>query len=247
MNERINAIFGQGGMGSQMPKRRVLLILGLVILFLFGYLFKRGVIDQPGLVTVVGEGRVTVKPEMVKFTLGVQTISPSATQAVADNNRLVASLVDVLKGVSVAEQDIDLAYVRVISPQIELGQTSFTAVNSAQVTLRNINQFDSLVVQLYAQGATSITDILFTTDNSRELEKEAVALAIRDAKARGKELAQASGKWLGRMISLTTAEAGEAGALSGQTSAPTGFTGSVVSSPSQIEIVRTASLVFELR
>jgi uncharacterized protein YggE len=247
MNERIKAIFGQGGVSGQVRQRKVVLVLALVAVVVFGWLFKRAVIDRPGLVTVVGEGRVKIKPEMVKFTLIVQNISGSATVALSDNNRLVRDLIEVLKGAGVKEEDIELAYVRIIPPQAELGQTSFQAVNSAQVTLRQIAQFDNLVVQLYSRGATSLTNIIFTTQNSKELEKQAVELAIKDAKQRGKELAKVSGKWLGRMVSLTTAEAGEAGALSGEAAQVSGFTGAVVSSPSQIQIIRQASVVFELR
>ena len=59
-------------------------------------------------------------------------------------------------------------------------------------------------------------------------------------------MAKAANKRLGRMVSIATAEVGEAGALSGQT-AKGDFTGAISASPSQIEITRQASIVFELR
>ena len=108
------------------------------------------------------------------------------------------------------------------------------------MTLRNVGQFDSLFNTLYASGVQSIANIVFTASNAKSLEKQAVNLAVLDAKERAKEMAKFFNKVFGRMVSVTTSEAGGAGALSG-----TSQGGS--QSPAQIEIVRQASLVFELR
>jgi len=227
--------------------KKLILVGGAVLFLLTGWLVKRNWLDRPTLITVIGEGKVQVKPELVKFTLAVRNTAPSATLAMADNNRLVRDLVLVLKNAGVQEEDIRLAYVRVIPPQTALGQTNYQAVNSASVTLRDISQFDNLAMQLYANGATSISNIVFTTENSRDLEKQAVAKAIKEAKQRAQELAKASGKRLGRMVSIATVEAGEAGALSGKANKESGFGGAITASPAQIEITRQASIVFELK
>jgi len=222
-------------------------VVGVLVLLIAGCLLKIQLLDRPTLVTVVGEGRIKIVPQMVKFTMTIINTSPTATQALADNNRIVKDLISVLKTNGVQESDISLSYVRVIPPQATLGQTSFQAINSADVTLKDISKFDNLVFQLYANGAQSLTNILFTVENSRELEKQAVAQAILDAKQRAKEMAKVSGKRLSRMISIATVEIGEAGALAGQAAKPTDLEGVITASPSQIEIVRQASVVFELR
>jgi len=229
-------------------KGKKLRLAGTIILvLLLGWIIKRNFINQPALITVVGEGKVEAKPDMVKFNLAVQNTAPNATLAIADNNRIIRDLISVMKNNGIKEDDIQIAYVRVIPPQTTLGQTSYQAINSADVTLRNITMFDNLVMQLYANGATSITNIIFTTENSRDLEKQAVAQAIKEAKQRAKELAKASGKRLGRMVSIATEEVGEAGAIAGQTGKKENFGSAVTASPSQIEIIRQASIVFELK
>jgi len=218
----------------------------VVILLLVGLLVKVTWFDKITMITVVGEGKVKVAPQMVKFSVAVLNISSTSTQALADNNRMVRDVVSILKTSGIAEADIQLSYVRLVPPQASLGQTSWQAVNSADVTLRDITKFDNLVIQLYANGAQSISNIMFTTENSLALEKQAVALAIKESQIRAKELAKASGKRLGRMVSIATAEAGEAGALSGQAKS-SDLGGVITSSPSQIEIIRQASIVWELR
>lgn len=215
-------------------------LIGLVLILGF-WLLKVNYFDQPTLITAVGEGKVLVKPEMVTFTLNLFNSSASATGAINDNNRLVKDAVLILKNNGVLEKDILTSYVRVVPPTASLGLTQYQAVNTVDATLRNVNQFDSLFNALYASGVQSVTNIVFTTADSKSLEKEAVNLAVLDAKERAKEMAKSFGKTFGRMVSVTTSEAGGAGALSGTTQ------GNTQASPSQIEIVRQASLVFELR
>lgn len=215
-------------------------LIGLVLILGF-WLLKVNYFDQPTLITAVGEGKVSVKPEIVTFTLNLFNYSASATGAVNDNKRLTNDVTLILKNNGVSEKDILTSYVRIMpsTPGV-LGQAQYQAVNTVDATLRNVNQFDSLFNALYASGAQSITNIVFTTPDAKSLEKQAVNLAVLDAKERAKEMAKSFNKAFGRMVSVTTSEAGGAGALSGTSRGDS-------QSPAQIEIVRQASLIFELR
>ena len=228
---------------EKMGKKPVWLIAAVLVVLFLGYWFF---IRTPALITVVGEGRVKVTPTIVKFSVTVNNISSSATLGIADNNRLMRNLISTAKANGVLDGDISSSYVRVIPPSQLTGVTAYQAVNAVTITLKDVSKFDNLVVALYNTGAQSISNIVFTVEDSRDLEKEAVADAIKDAKSRAKEIARASGKFLGKMRSVTTMEVGEAGALSGEV-AQAAAGGVLSSSPSQIEIVRQASLVFELR
>ncbi|MBI5465046.1 SIMPL domain-containing protein [Candidatus Gottesmanbacteria bacterium] len=223
------------------------LILGILVLFVGGWFVKTNYIDRPTLITVIGEGKVRATPETVKFTVTLANTAANATTAVSEIYRFVKEVFSLLKGSGVEEKDIIVSYVRVIPPTAALGQTNYQAINAIDVTLRNLASFDNLVNALYFLGAQSVSNIVFTTQDSKTLEKEAVAKAIEDAQGRVKEIAKASGKRVGRMVSIQTVEVGEAGALSGEAPRETGFGGQVSASPSQIEIVRQASIVFELR
>lgn len=216
-------------------------------MILAGWFVKSRYIDRPTLITVMGEGKVKVRPEMVRLTVGVTNIGGTATLAIADNNRLTKEMVSQAKARGVDEHDIRTAYVRVIPPSTTLGRNDYQAVNAIDVTLKDISQLDDLVKSLYAAGARIITNIVFTIENSRDLEKEAVAKAIEDARVRVLEIAKDSRKRLSRTVSIRTAEVGEAGALAGEIASEVTFEGLVSTSPSQIEIVRQATIVFELR
>jgi len=203
-----------------------------------------GVFQKPALLTVSSEGAVKVAPTMVKFTVGVVNRADNAATALTENDRLTRSMINLLKGAGVEESGIVMAYARVVPPS--LTQPIYQAVNAIDVTLSDLTRFDSLVISLYANGAVSVSNILFTTENSQELEKQAVAEAIKEAQVRANEIARTAGKRLGRMVSVQTAEIGEAGALAGEAARAT-FDQPTISSPSQIEIRRTAAIIFEMR
>ncbi len=192
---------------EKMCKKPVWLKVAVLVIVFLGYWFF---LRTPALITVVGEGRVKVEPTIVKFSVTVSNISSSATLGIADNNRLMRNLISTAKANGVLDGDISSSYVRVIPPSQLTGVTAYQAVNAATITLKDVSKFDNLVVALYSTGAQSISNIVFTVEDSRDLEKEAVADAIKDAKSRAREIARASGKFLGKMRSVATIEVGEA-------------------------------------
>ena len=222
-------------------KTKILIFLVVILAGLFVYF---NFLNKPTLITIVGVGRATAKPQQVKFSVAVINSSVSSTQAITENIRIVNDLISVLKQNGVAENDITSSYVRLVPSGTT--QLTYQAVNSIDAVLKDLSKFDGLVIQLYGSGAISVSNIVFTTADSQTMEKEAVALAIKEAKLRGKELAKATGKSLGRMVSVATGEVGEAGAVSGSGSTQD-VSGAFQASPSQIQITRQASIVFELR
>jgi hypothetical protein len=222
-------------------------ILGLAILVLLGWFAKIKFIDQPTLITVIGEGKVNTQPEMVKFTVNLSNTADSALVALTENNRLKSDTISMIKNAGVNEKDIVVSYVRIIPSATTLNINYYQAINAIDVALSDLSKFDNLVSGLYSIGIRSVSNIVFTTQNSETLEKEAIGRAITNAQLRAKEMAKSVGKKVGRMVSIQATETGEAGALSGLTPSQKEIEGPSLASPSQIEIVRQALVVFELR
>jgi uncharacterized protein len=219
-----------------MERTKLLIIIGILLALGSILWLDENVIRRPVLITVAGEGKVTAKPDMVMFTVTLVNTASSAQIAIADNRLLSANVVIALKNSGVVEKDIVASYARVV-PTTDMAK--YQGVNSLNVTLRDVAKFDPLFNQLYAVGAQSITNIVFTTANDKSVEKQAIDKAIAEAESRAKEIGKSTNKAVGRMLSITTGEVGGSGATVGQTSA--------TSTPSEIEIVRQASIVYELR
>ncbi|MFH0864289.1 MAG: SIMPL domain-containing protein [Candidatus Gottesmanbacteria bacterium] len=227
-------------------KSHLTMLLIIVIIALGGLLIKSLYFDKLTLITVTGTGTVNIAPTKVQMTVTFANSDKSATNALAANGQLAKNLMNVAKANSVADKDIVISYSRVVGSST--GEGAFQAVNTLDLTLNSLANFDKLVSSLYAGGAYSVSNIIFTTENSKDLEKQAVNLAIDDAKVRANEVAKKLGKRVVRVNSIATQEVGEAGALSGTASSGSQFGGGELStSPTKIDIIRQASIVFELR
>jgi len=225
--------------------KKIVKVLAVIVILLAIWLIKVNFFNNPTLITVTGEGKVLAQPEMVTFTIGLTNSSDSALNAINDNNRIKNDLINVIKTEGgVWEKDIVVSYPRVIPPTAGVSN-AYQAVNTIGVTLNDINRFDNLVNKLYSSGIYSLSNIVFMTQNSENLEKEVIDLAVKNGQARAKELARSMRKRVGRMVTIQTTEVGAAGALVGKTQSQEG--GQFMASPSQIEIVRQASIVFELK
>ncbi len=223
---------------------RLLKLTIFLFVIILIYSIVKVYVDKPTLITVTGTGKVNVAPTQVTMTVTFANEDKTAQEALANNTRLAKTLMETAKQNGVSEKDMIVAYARVVPPGS--GIVTYQAVNTLDLTLRNLNNLDKLVSSLYGAGTVSVSNIVFTTENSQVWEKQAVEKAVADAQSRASEMAQKMGKRVGRIVSLATQEAGGAGALSGQASTATTLGGVVLSSPSMIEISRQASIVFEL-
>jgi len=220
-----------------MDRKKLLLgvLLVIVLVFLYQYFSK------PTLITVTGTGKVKVQPTQVIMVVTVANGAIGGNQTLNDNKTLTNKIIASAKRSGISQTDIEVAYAQMTPTDLGKGQVFYQAVNTIGLTLKNLKKFNQVVNQLYADGAYSVGNIVFTTENSQETEKQAVANATYDAQQRVTEIAKSLHKSVGRMVSVTTSEVGSSGAVSGQGGS------SVASSPDQIEIQRQASIVFELR
>ncbi len=217
-----------------MDRKKLLLgvLLVIVLVFLYQYFSK------PTLITVTGTGKVKVQPTQVIMVVTVANGAIGGNQTLNDNKTLTNKIIASAKRSGISQTDIEVAYAQMTPTDLGKGQVFYQAVNTIGLTLKNLKKFNQVVNQLYADGAYSVGNIVFTTENSQETEKQAVANATYDAQQRVTEIAKSLHKSVGRMVSVTTSEVGSSGAVSGQGGS------SVASSPDQIEIQRQASIVF---
>ncbi len=96
-------------------------------------------------ITVDGTGTVRARPDLAIAELGVTSRGESATAAMAENNRMVASLLQALRDQDVAEADVLTTDFSIHREQqnrrgVEDGQEqeSFVVRNLVQVTVRDI-------------------------------------------------------------------------------------------------------------
>jgi hypothetical protein len=160
--------------------------------------------------TVGGTGLVRLSPDTASINLGVATQDTDVAQAVAASNLAAEAIIEAVKALGVAPEDVRTTYFNV-SPQPMFdqngqptGQTNYWVNNSLVVTLRQVDQLGTVLQAAVDAGANSINGITFDLSDKSQAEEQARQAAIADARQRAERLASAAGATLGEIVSIHT-------------------------------------------
>lgn len=220
---------------------KVLMTLFLIGLVLSLFSLKENVLDKSTLITVTGEGSVKADPNIAKLKVAFSNTASSSEQALSGNAGLAKVLVQILESQGLKRQDISVFSATLTPIQQTSGGFQYRADNDAQITLSKVTDYKKVINALFAANYTNISSVVFTSTNAKELEKQALDLAIKDAKEKGMQIAKSSGKRLGKIISISTQDSQTAEKSIGEATADD------VSAPAKIEIKKTAAVIYELK
>lgn len=170
----------------------------------------------PVTISVTGEGEVKSVPDLGQFSFTVnakaKTAAEAQTQAAEANNKILAYL----KEQGVEDKDIKTEHYSLYphyryeeqpclygkecagGQQIEDG---FEVSQSVYIKVRDKEKAGDLMSGVGRLGATGISSLTFTIDNDSNLKDQARSLAITNAQAKAKVLAEELGVKLVRMTS----------------------------------------------
>ena len=203
--------------------------------------------DQKPVITVSGEGIAKAAPDLASFTITFASSSPYATEALSSEKTLRQSIVTTLTSLyGVDPVDMQVSFPQLTPARGASGELTYQAVNSLDVKFRMITSIDEAVAVLYKIDNLNVSNLVFTTNNARDLEDQAMKAAVADGKVRADKLAEASGKRLGRMVSLSAGQTQAVGTVATEVSkfdAQNPMAGLI---PGQIQLTRNVTLVYEV-
>ena len=148
------------------------------------------------LVTVTGEGTVSVPPDMATIHLGVTTQAASAREASDANARRMTALLTAIKGGGITESDIQTSSLS-LQPQMGGGNTpritGFQASNQVTVKVRDLTALSALLDKTIAAGANDVSGIEFAVSERSKALDRARKDAIEDARRKAELYASAAG------------------------------------------------------
>lgn len=152
-----------------------------------------------GYISVSAETSEELSPTVVKLTFAVQTNDNNA-KITGDNNkktsenviRAVKSLIDETKGESIKTTSYYL------SPQYSYKDgtrklTGYSASNTLQVTLKNIDKAGSIISTALQNGANSVTGVEYTLEETGGNCNVLISKAAKNARERADKIAQSLG------------------------------------------------------
>jgi uncharacterized protein YggE len=164
----------------------------------------------PSTLAVQGIGRASGAPDVARVTIGVESVGPEVGKAVADVNSKQAAIVDKLKALGIADKDIQTTNFSVNvdrskPPQagVPAGPVTYDVVNTAQVTIRKLDQLAAVIDAAVGAGANNIYGISLSIDDTTALANDARAKAVAEARSHADTLAKAAGMKVTRIISIS--------------------------------------------
>jgi len=212
--------------------------------------------DSPRILTVVGSGLVTLRPDLAYVTIGVRSEDSDAKVAVEANNTQTQEVVDALLGFGIDPDDIQTLNFNIYSYEDfneqfeEKPPLRYSVENSVYVTVRDIDTLGDLLSAAIDAGANNIWGVQFDVADKSEALSEARALAVENANDKAAELAGFAEVELGQILSISTFGSGNFPTpygVGGGGFATADLESAVPVSPGQISVSVEVSMVFEIQ
>jgi uncharacterized protein YggE len=159
-------------------------------------------------ITVTGTGMVTLTPDIAYVYVGVHTQDTSATTAMNQNNVQTQAVIEAIKALGVADEDIKTTNFSV-SPQPvydanynQIG-TTYVVDNTVYVTVRDLTKLGDLLDNSIQSGANNVYGISFDLADKTDALSQARLAAVQDARKQADELAGATNVQIGDVQTIS--------------------------------------------
>ena len=158
-------------------------------------------------ITVIGEGRVKVNPDIAQVTIGVESFGSDIKMVGQEVETTMTNLVETLKAQGVPEKDIQTSnysvYTERFGPmEIDADSLSYRFSNNVTVIVRDLSQIETILGAVIEAGANNIYGVNFSVEDPATLRKQARAEAVTIAKSKAEELAQLNGVTVGEVVTI---------------------------------------------
>jgi uncharacterized protein YggE len=157
-------------------------------------------------VVVVGEGQVTAVPDRAWITIAAESRAPSPREAQRRNTELMRPVQEKLRGAGLPADAIrttgyDVQYEWDFVNGKRVGR-GYVARNSIEVRIDTIDRVGEYLEIAVGSGATSLNGIRFDMKDQAKLEREALRLAVSDARAKADAAAAGAGRAIDRIVRI---------------------------------------------
>lgn len=204
----------------------------------------------PPRITITGEGRVEVAPDMATVSLGVTTEAATAAEAMAANSDELARVLERLRWAGIAERDLQTSSLS-LNPNWHHGQgpdspriVGYVASNQLTVRVRDLALLGGVLDAAVKDGANTLNGVSFGVTDPAPLLAEARKRAVADARERAALLAEAAGVGLGPVEAIS--EGGTGGGMPMYRGAPIAMEAAVPMAEGELSISATVTVVWQI-
>jgi len=227
----------------------VLVILVALIFVLPLRLINWGKINigQDQGITVVGEASSKEKNQIASFSAGVSVDDKDKSKAVGEVNEKINKLVSDLKEFGINEDDIKTRDMSIHEGErYETREKLWYASNNIEIILRDLDKANDLADLLSQSGATNVYGPNLRMDDTSDIEKSLYDSALSDAREKAELIAKASGRKLGKVLSVVEGSGGTYDNVPILRDFKEGLGGASIE-PGTSTVSKTLTVVFELK
>ena len=156
---------------------------------------------------VRANGSVTreVAPDTAFVNVGVTTQGKTAEEARNANAEIVNNVIASLENTGIGKDDIKTVGYSLRPEYSEASKvkhiiTGYSMSYSLSVKVQDLKKVGAVIDQMFADGANVFNGVTFTVSNRKDLEREMLALALKNAEEKAGIVANAGGRTLGKMV-----------------------------------------------
>lgn len=184
----------------------------LVVAALFTLVALAGAVGLPDLagaqdapegdsITVTGIGSIEAVPNEAQMSFGVETRAPTAKAAVAANADAMRRILNALR--QARGREIVTQWVSVYPVTNDTGAVDGYAASNSVSATSDVDDAAALIDAAAEAGANQISGPGLSSSNAEALYRQALGEAVAEARARAEVLAEAAGRSLGGITSIS--------------------------------------------
>jgi uncharacterized protein YggE len=153
-------------------------------------------------ITVTGEGKLKVIPDEALITLAVENNGKEALEVKKKNDEQVAKVLQVIKRFGIAPTDFQTQQVSLYKNYDEASKKqSYVAHQTLTIHLKNLSQYDALLLEVMEAGINSIQGVEFKVSKIAEYETQVRKSAMVEAKKKATDyVSELPGQKVGKAI-----------------------------------------------
>ena len=155
-------------------------------------------------ISVSGEGKIKAVPDQVFISIAVETKGTNATDVKNQNDITIEKVLQFIIKFKVPKSDFHTQTIS-LNPQYdyEKKKRNYNAIQTIEILLKNISQYDALMEGLLNAGINRINSVEFKTSKLTEYQSEARQLAMKEAKLKAEDYVSVLGQKVGKAIAIT--------------------------------------------
>lgn len=161
----------------------------------------RGDVASADTVTTTGHGVVTVVPDEASVSAGVHTQAATAAAALAENAKLMSSVIEALK--AAGGSDLQTQQVSLYPQTNDQSQVIAYVADNSVSSKTKIARAGALIDAAVGAGANTVSGPSLDVSDRDARYRDALGKAVEDARAKAAALARAGGFGVGQVSSVT--------------------------------------------